>query len=596
MVTPTSSGPRTYIGLASSAHDGAIAIVNDLGHVVFAESTERWVQTKRAHNIAPDMPLRAARVVAEYCDRSRDLVLAFSWSKEQKTKLAQTSEHPLRAMPRQPTDRASPVAALLDVATQVAATSDYYKFCLSQSLRWEGCTLEYDLRRLAGWESARFERRFYSHHLTHAASAAFTSSFESAACAVLDGYGESGAVASYFYESGKLREVNAGPPSARTTASLGEFYMDLCDACGFSPMAGEEWKVMGLAAYGKENSSILSWLRRMIVVKGLHLEAPGIGDALRLRAQLRGVSRTPGQAALEVADLARTGQKIFEDVLCEYLENLHAATRSENIVLGGGCALNSAANGKILSSTPFKHLHVCCAPADDGNALGAALLAYQDDHASAAVSESARTPYLGTRMSRQTLAHLRRFGGFRKITDCGEGAPRYAAQLLSRGCVVGWIQGQAEFGPRALGNRSILADARSASIKARLNDQVKFREEFRPFAPSILHEFGNAYFEDYQQSPYMERTLRFRDQVMHLVPGAVHEDGTGRLQTVKREWNPLFHALLSEFHRLTGVPLIINTSYNVMGKPIVHSVEDVIAVFCTSGLDAVFIESIVIEK
>jgi carbamoyltransferase len=199
-------------------------------------------------------------------------------------------------------------------------------------------------------------------------------------------------------------------------------------------------------------------------------------------------------------------------------------------------------------------------------------------------------------MSEETLRQLVAFGGIGKLTHCGDDAPRHAASLLADNRVIGWVQGRAEFGPRALGNRSILANPGSPEIKDRINSTVKFREEFRPFAPAILHEFGSDYFHDYHASPYMERTLRFRDKAASQVPGVVHADGTGRVQTVQQQWNPRFHALVSEFHRLTDIPLVLNTSFNVMGKPIAHSVEDALAVFFTSGLDALFIEDVLIEK
>jgi carbamoyltransferase len=161
---------------------------------------------------------------------------------------------------------------------------------------------------------------------------------------------------------------------------------------------------------------------------------------------------------------------------------------------------------------------------------------------------------------------------------------------------VGWVQGRAEFGPRALGNRSILADPRDPQMKDRINARVKFREEYRPFAPSILHEHGPAYFRDYQESPYMERTLAFLPEAEAKVPAVVHVDRTGRLQTVKKEWNPRYHELISCFHQRTGVPLILNTSFNVMGKPIIHTVEDALAVFFTCGIDVLVIEDLVFLK
>ena len=170
------------------------------------------------------------------------------------------------------------------------------------------------------------------------------------------------------------------------------------------------------------------------------------------------------------------------------------------------------------------------------------------------------------------------------------------ARLLSEEKLVGWMQGRAEFGPRALGNRSILADPRPAGMKDKINSLVKFREEFRPFAPSILHEYGDRFFENYQDSPYMERTLRFREEVKQLVPAVVHVNGTGRLQSVTKERNERYFKLIDCFRELTGVPVVLNTSLNVMGKPIAHSVEDALTLFYTAGLDALAIGDYLIEK
>jgi carbamoyltransferase len=199
-------------------------------------------------------------------------------------------------------------------------------------------------------------------------------------------------------------------------------------------------------------------------------------------------------------------------------------------------------------------------------------------------------------MSSETLDNMKRFGRQGGFSELPGKVHEKAARLLAEGKIIGWVQGRAEFGPRALGNRSILADPRHADMKERINAAVKFREEFRPFAPSILHEHGDEYFLDYRESPYMERTLVFRGEVRERVPAVVHVDGTGRLQTVKREWNERFYELISAFHRITGVPLVLNTSFNIMGKPIIHSVEDAVATFYTTGLDALVIGDCLIEK
>jgi carbamoyltransferase len=270
------------------------------------------------------------------------------------------------------------------------------------------------------------------------------------------------------------------------------------------------------------------------------------------------------------------------------------AAISSNLVLSGGCALNSSYNGKILERSPFDALHVPSAPADDGNAIGAAWLAYQEDHPDWRPAPGFMTPYLGSTVSTEPLERMAAWEP--RLRRVGEGIPAVAAQILAEGKLLGWVQGRAEFGPRALGNRSILADPRPADAKDLLNAKVKYREAFRPFAPSILAEHGPDWFEAYQDSPYMERTLRWREAVRSRVPAVVHEDGTGRLQSVTAERNPRYHALISAFHALTGVPVVLNTSFNVMGKPILHTAEDAILMFYTTGLDALVIDDWLLTK
>jgi carbamoyltransferase len=269
---------------------------------------------------------------------------------------------------------------------------------------------------------------------------------------------------------------------------------------------------------------------------------------------------------------------------------------SDNLVLSGGCALNSCYNGRIVNRTGFTRLHVPSAPADDGNALGAAFLAYHRDHPRARPPARAATPYLGSRISSRPLDSLLRLGRLASTRHCPGTVHQVAASLLADGKVVGWIQGRAEFGPRALGNRSILADPRPSDVRERINAIVKFREPFRPFAPAILDEYGPDWFEDYQVSPYMERTLVWRACAQSRVPGVVHVDRTGRLQSVRRVWNERFYDLIRAFHARTGVPILLNTSFNVVGKPIVHTLEDALGIFCTTAMDALIVEDYVIEK
>jgi carbamoyltransferase len=204
------------------------------------------------------------------------------------------------------------------------------------------------------------------------------------------------------------------------------------------------------------------------------------------------------------------------------------------------------------------------------------------------------TPYLGTAIDTSALPRIAQWEP--RLRHVGDRIAEEAARLLAAGKLVGWVQGRAEFGPRALGNRSILADPRPADAKDLINHKVKLREPFRPFAPSILAEHGAEWFEDFQLSPYMERTLRFRADRRALVPAVVHVDGTGRLQTVTAEMNQRYRALIDAFHAITGVPIVLNTSFNVMGKPILHSAEDALTMFYTTGLDAVAIGDWLIVK
>ncbi len=581
---------RNYVGLANSFHDSAIAIVDERGELVFAEATERCLQQKRTIGIPSDIFMYTAGLIDKYCDPRAELVISTSWSDDtdgiMQRNLAQTA-------------RATDLyrGMLGDVPAPVQRhlrRMNFYFESQISMLDHPGKMLEYDLSQSDRWEHATVSHRNFEHHLTHAAAACFSSPFDHALCTILDGYGERSSFACFHYEGGKLTELSK--PDCVSWSSLGIFYSLLCEACGFSHLSGEEWKVMGLAAYGQHDEFLYTMLREMISVDGLNIRFAAPGRMAQLQTMLHTLRRKDGQPAIEFANLAYAGQKVFSETLFAILKNLHATGLSDNLVFGGGCALNSSANGKILTSTPFEKMHVFCAPGDDGNAVGAAMLAYHADHPDSERRAEPMSPYLGSEMSSETLRNLIAFGRFGKLTQCVDDAPKRAAALLASGKIIGWIQGRAEFGPRALGNRSILADPRSPSIKDKINATVKFREEFRPFAPAILHEFGSDYFHDYQESPYMERTLRFRDSAAEKVPGVVHADLTGRLQTVKQHWNPRFHALVSEFFLLTDIPLLLNTSFNVMGKPIAHSVEDAIAVLFTSGLDALFIGDVLIEK
>lgn len=570
---------RNYIGLACTPHDSAIAIVNSEGEVVFAEATERYAQSKRGWNVPPDNMLRIKELLEEYCEEGSDLVVSLTWGSKA-LRFIKTF-HPFVKLYAK---KSSPHSTYLMVCNLIHS--------LIASVNQAGNNLKVWYSEIAPESS--IEKRIYDHHLTHAAAACYSSPFEEAVCAVVDGYGEGSSTGFFQYLDGKITPLRGIKPSRKVGASLGTFYACLCRACGFYPVYGEEWKVMGLAPYGTFDWNIYKILRPMIKVKNCRLlNGPNLKSGFSKFYDSR---RLPHESPLNSADLAFTGQKVFCETFQQLLSDLCSLKISENLILAGGCALNSSWNGRILEETPFKDLYVFCAPADDGNAVGSALLSYYEDNPYRPKVPHLQLPYLGEKISPSVLEKLTDYGNMRNTLPQGKKIHERAAELLAEGKIVGWIQGRAEFGPRALGNRSILADPRNPAIKETLNAKIKNREMFRPYAPSVLHEYGPEYFENYQESPYMERTLRFRKEVVDRVQGVVHVDGTGRLQTVKRSWNEKFYDLIAAFKNITGIPMVLNTSFNVMGKPIVHSVEDAVAVFYTTGLDTLAIEDYLFEK
>jgi len=575
---------RFYVGLGTSFHDPAIAVVDSAGEIVFAEASERSVRAKRAVTCAADLRENVWRIVTGHCDPRAEYVVAKSWSRRATRTLDALSLLGLANHERLPARRGAPSRFLVD------------RLDIFASL-WK----QHTVNKLSGGHFAEVLARLgndrvsyvdFEHHLTHAANGCFTSPFDQAACMVVDGQGEGGSITYYEYRDARLRLV----ARMRGPQSLGLLYSLCTGLCGFDAPGGEDWKMMGLASYGSLDPEIHGTLRSLVRMNGLTFRYPSGREVRRRVADMQRWARAEGADVMTVADLAHTAQHFYAEVMDQLLRNFHSMGLSENLVLVGGCALNSSYNGRIVGRTGFERLHVPSAPADDGNALGAAFLAYRRDHPEAPPPAKVATPYLGSRISERPLDNLIKFGRLASTRHCPGTVHEEAARLLADGNVVGWIQGRAEFGPRALGNRSILADPRRADVRERVNAIVKFREPFRPFAPAILDECGPDYFADYQLSPYMERTLAWRERARIAVPGVVHVDGTGRLQSVRREWNARLYDLLCAFHARTDVPVLLNTSFNTVGKPIVHSLEEALGLFCTTAMDALVVEDYVIGK
>jgi carbamoyltransferase len=576
---------RFYFGLSNNLHDPAMAVVSPDGEVLYAEASERLLQHKRAMGLPADLRETVRRVVKEYCSPQAEFVVAKPLTRRVENILHWLTLVGVTDHERLPQRPGGMTKFLLEKNAMFALTWQSYT-----SVQISGGNIADILRTEFGNDKVSYVR--FDHHLAHAANASFTSPFEEAACMIVDGYGEGGAITYFEYKDGRLQERHR----LKGEESLGFLYGVCTNLCGFSSEKGEEWKLMGLAAYGKLDPEILDAFWSLVKVDGLSIKYRSLQHINAWFERMKPKARTDGASPLESADFAYTTQFFFAEVMTRLLNNFYALGISDNLTLGGGCGLNSSYNGEIIGLTPFKHLHVPCAPADDGNALGAALLAYYQDHPERRPKAAVQSPFLGASLSERTLANLVRFGRISKTRCLRETIHCETARLLAEGKLVGWIQGAAEFGPRALGNRSILADPRPADMKDKINSLVKFREEFRPFAPSILDEFGDEYFENYQVSPYMERTLKFKESAKKKVPAIVHINATGRLQSVRREWNPRYYDLIKAFYELTDVPMLLNTSFNIMGKPIIHSVEDAVGLFYTTGLDALVLEDYLIEK
>jgi carbamoyltransferase len=572
------------IGLATTFHDPAIAILGPDGEVLFAEAAERYLQYKRAPNCEPDTAARMESLLRRYIPKGAEITLATSWGAEFTGFLEQMGRSGAFALDAllklSPEFNRSLVPERSERAFIAALHHQQQRVGLGTLL---GLDRAFGAARITGLKR-------YGHHLSHAAYACWSSPFADAACLVVDGMGETGASAIFALRDGRITELKRH----RGRESIGFYFGFVTDLAGFDQAKGEEWKIMGLAPYGRRDPELLALLRRLYRIEGTKLSFADAATVQQVAAEI--LARRPAEALDQGwADLARCGQDVFAEMMEALLAETAALCPSENLVLAGGCALNSSFNGKIAGRHGFARVHVPSAPADDGNAVGAAWLAYAEANPGWRAPAGPMSPYLGSTVSSEPFERMQAWEPrLQKLS--GEEIVLATAELLAEGKLVGWVQGRAEFGPRALGNRSILADPRPANAKDLLNAKVKYREAFRPFAPSILAEHGPDWFENYQDSPYMERTLSWRPEVRARVPAVVHEDATGRLQSVTAERNPRYHALITAFHALTGVPVILNTSFNIMGKPILHTSEDAILMFYTSGLDALVVEDWLLVK
>ncbi len=458
---------------------------------------------------------------------------------------------------------------------------------------------------------------FTEHHESHAASAFFPSPFERAAVLTADGVGEWATTSFGVGEGNRIRLLG----EQHFPHSLGLLYSAFTYFCGFRVNSGE-YKLMGLAPYGEPRYAA-AIRRELIDLKpdgSFRLNMDYFTYPVRLTMTGRrfaelfdGPRREPeGPITQREMDLARSVQMVTEEVMLTLARHVHRETGETNLCLAGGVALNCVANGRLLREGPFEHLWIQPAAGDAGGALGAALAAWHewaDKPRTPQPSDAMQGSYLGLSFSPDEIAAvLEREGIPYEQLDDEDALTQRTAALLAEGYTIGWFQGRMEFGPRALGHRSILADPRGRDVQRTVNLKIKFRESFRPFAPSILAERAAEVFDLGAESPYMLLVAPVRDAVTggegldrrrHInspVPAVTHVDGSARVQTVTAERNPLFHRLLRAFEAETGCPVLVNTSFNVRGEPIVGTPDDALRVFRRTHLDALVLGPYLVTK
>jgi len=457
---------------------------------------------------------------------------------------------------------------------------------------------EREIREVLGYEGPI---SFFGHHQSHAASTFFYSGFKDAAILTVDGVGE---WATTTYARGHDSTIEL-LEEVRFPHSLGLLYSTITSYLGFSVNDGE-YKVMGLAPYG--NPSYVSEVKELLRPEAngqysLDLKYFDFLTGKRMFSEalfelFGGPRRAKGTELTQFhKDIARSLQVVLEEILLEKVHYLHQRTQLPNLCLAGGVALNCVANHRLLRDGPFKKLFVQPAAGDDGNCLGAAALAHLQLTGRRHTNEALQHVFLGPSFTNEDVAEMLSAVGVQPLdyrqleTELLE----QVADLLAQGKVVGWFHGAMEFGPRALGARSIIADPTDSGMRERINRLVKKREAFRPFAPSVLLEKTPEFFELDHPSSFMLETCEVKRSSIDL-PAITHVDGSARPQTVDRRQAPRYAALIDAFFKRTGCPLILNTSFNVRGEPIVCTPADALRCFIKANLDALVLEDFIVKQ
>jgi carbamoyltransferase len=450
---------------------------------------------------------------------------------------------------------------------------------------------------------------FIEHHLAHAASTFLPSPFKEAAILSVDGVGE---WTTTTFGLGKDRDITLHK-EIKFPSSLGLLYSTITAYLGFS-VNNSEYKVMGLSSYGNTNKNTNPYYEKLKQVMDIKPDGSYKFDmsyfvyhfaskmpSRKLCTLLEGPIRKPESPLKQRhKDIAAALQIVTEEVMTKMLNHIHKVTKSDNLVLAGGVGLNSVYNGKILKNTPFKKIWIQPDSGDGGTSMGAALYAYNTILSNKRVFVL-KEAYLGPEFSKQEIKTFLeennvKYSQFKSSQDL----VLKTAKLINKNNVIGWFQGRMEWGPRALGARSILSNPANKKMQEILNLKVKHREKFRPFAPVVCEDDAQKYFECDRPIPeatdYMLMVYPVRKEYQKRIPAVTHVDGSGRLQTIRRKQNPLYYDLVKESGKLSGIPILINTSFNIRGEPIVCTPEDAFRCMMGTGIDFLVIGNFLVKR
>jgi carbamoyltransferase len=438
---------------------------------------------------------------------------------------------------------------------------------------------------------------FYStHHEAHIYYSFYTSHFQEATCLSIDGVGEKDTMSVGLGNERGIEYASL----AKYPHSIGLYYSAMTSFLGFRPNEGE-YKMMGLASYGNPNT-YLDVVRKLITYKNSKLECNldvfcwNKSDKVMFNeklSELLGVEQRLPEDSIESIhqDLAASVQKVYEEILFEVLKTISIISERTNLCLSGGCAYNGTANGKIVGNSSFQHLWIPPAPSDAGSAIGA--VAHYLVKERKLKNKITRNPFLGPEYFYDDIQKSIKGLKYKNFTT-EKGLLRYVAKKINEGSVVGWFSGHIEFGSRALGNRSILANPTLPNMKDRINKVIKKREGFRPFAPMVTKEKQHDFFEMTDDVPYMNQVVQVKPQFRDILKAVTHVDGSARVQTVYK--NTLIHKLLEEFELVSGYPILLNTSFNVKDKTMVLTPKDAIDTFFDTEMDLLVIGNHVLYK